>query len=248
MSKAIPVLKQIEATLIELASAAATGTNFEKGATIALRASSAHTGSQQTPNSTVNRIERTGKTITTQSRGHHSRFGRGAATAEVPQWPLSLTVWKHRLKGLEADHFFSHYCLGWTAEGGSLHIHWKQTFLEAMNLLSSLLDRTEEVGVPLKPLRVCASSCLRGARFLMAAIRFLWTDEGNFAAYHWERRESPLTALPKTRGSPLVTPADLQECCEALHRVLSVRYARFRKLKLIRLAACCGAPIFSCML
>ncbi|CDJ35963.1 subtilisin-like protease, putative [Eimeria mitis] len=221
ISKALPVMKQIEATLSELASATATGINFEKGATIVSRVSSSHWGSQQTAASTTTRIEKGGKASCSSNRMHQSRYGRGAATAEVPQWPLSLTVWKHRLKGLEADHFFSLHCLGWTAEGGSLHIHWKRTFLEAVNLLSSLLDRTEGLGVPLKPLRVCASSCLRGARFLMAAMRFLWADEKNFSAYHWERRERPLAVSPNPSGPPLVTPADLHECSEALHRVLA---------------------------
>ncbi|CDJ47484.1 subtilisin-like protease, putative [Eimeria brunetti] len=221
VSKATPVMKQIDATLSELASATATSTNFEKSGTTISRGSSAPSGPQQTPISTTTRIEKGVKASTFSHRFQQSRLGRGAATAEVPQWPLSLTVWRHRLKGLEADHFFSLHCLGWTAEGGSLHIHWKRTFLEAVNLLSSLLDRTEELGVPLKPLRVCAFNCLRGARFLMAAMRFLWTDERNFTAYHWERRESPLTVSPNPRDSPLVTPADLQECCEALHRVLA---------------------------
>lgn len=227
ISKAIPVMKQIEATLSEFACATATGISFEKNNANISRTSSAHSGSQQAPNSSVTRSEKGGKTSTCSNRVHQSRCGRGAATAEVPQWPLGLTVWKHRLKGLEADYFFSLHCLGWTAEGGSLHIHWKRTFLEAMNLLSSLLDRTEELGFPLKPLRVCASSCLRGARFLMAAMRFLWTDGRNYIPFHWERRQNPPVS-PHPDGSPLVTPADLQECCEALHRVLAV--SRFRQL------------------
>lgn len=217
-------MRQIEGTLADLAAAAA-AFGVDRHAQIPTWPSSANTGGQQPVSAAMGCNGKATQASGFSIRGYQSRVGRGAATVETPRWPLTLTVWRHRLKGLEAEHFFSLHCLGWTSEGGALQVHWKRTFLDAMDLLSSLLDRTGEIGAPLKPLRVCATACLRGVRFLAATMRFLWAYKGNFSASHWVRRSSPPTLLQAPGMAPLVTPRDLQECIERLHRVIAVSTA-----------------------
>lgn len=251
LSEAMSIVRKTTQTLAELAAAVATSCCSEKGAQNSTKLLHSSGWVHHPTTTTTGRKEKASRASPSSMRGHQSRFGRAAATAENPQWPVVFTIWKHRLQGLEAEHLFSLESLGWTSEGGLLHCNWKQTFLDAVDLLSSLLDRSDEVSVLLKPLRVCASSCLRGVRFLSATIRFLWSCVGNFSAYRWESTNSPSDRPHGFDDAPVVTPSDLQECVERLHRVLAVRrpapfapsdegFECFREVKQRAAAGCQG--------
>lgn len=232
LPQALPFVQKIEKVLIELVSAAAPSCGIDTGSQIPNRPPPSYTGVQQVSSPAAGRRGKASKAIASSMRAHQSRVGRGAAVADVQQWPLNLTVWRHRIKGLEAEHFFSLQCLGWTTEGGTLPLCWKRLFLDAMDLISNLLDQSGEVGVLLKPLRVSATTCLHGVRFLSATMRSLWAHMGNFSAYRWERRSSSSSVPHEFSAVSLVTPGDLQECIDRLHRVLAVspRYPQITTL------------------
>ncbi|KAL8439924.1 hypothetical protein Efla_004849 [Eimeria flavescens] len=220
-SAATPLVEKMGNLLCELATTSATTYGSDRTTHIPMRSYALSSKPQNLKGYAIYRKDISGKASAFCTQGHPSRTARGPVTAEVIQLPLILAVWRHRLKSLKAEHLFSLHCLGWVTEGGTLQKQWKKAFLEAMELLSSLLDRSDEVRVLLKPLRACAIACMRGVRFLTAAMRFLWACPGNFSAYCWGNRNGPPTVRHESSDAHLVGPHDLEECMEKLHRLLA---------------------------
>ncbi|KAL8275786.1 hypothetical protein Esti_000349 [Eimeria stiedai] len=221
VAQAMPLLRKVEQSLSELAVAASATCGFDRSTHKLTGLHAASYRRQTSTASITSRREKASKAANLSVGVHESRAGRGAASLDSIQWPLMLAVWRHHLKKLQVEHLFSLHCLGWTTEGGALQNDWKKIFLDAMVSISSLLDRSDDVRVILKPLRACAVTCLRGVRFLTAAMQFLWAYPKNFLEYRWESPKSPYSVQDECRKAPLVTPSDLKECIERLQRVLA---------------------------
>ncbi|OEH77755.1 putative subtilisin-like protease [Cyclospora cayetanensis] len=220
LSKALFIVRQIETALRELATASSTSTGLDtKNLCLDLEA-----GSQpESPHSSqpdTTKAKCASSATPPVIRSHELPCGRRSSPKGAPQYLLPIRVCKHRLTELQVEHIFSLHCLGWTTEGGALPFNWLPVFLEAVDLLNRVLDPTEDPALPLKPLRACAAGCLRGTRFLGAAMRFMWSYRENFHAKSWKRRNIALAPAPMPQIPPLVTPTDLQKCIEALHQLL----------------------------
>ncbi|KAL8453150.1 hypothetical protein Emed_001020 [Eimeria media] len=222
VTQAMPLVRKVEQSLSELIAANSTTIGFDRS-THKLTGFHAASSRRQASMAAISasRREKASKAAGLPGGAHQSRAGRGATSVDSYQWPLILAACRHQLKKLQLEHLFSLYCLGWTTEGGALQNDWKEVFLGAMDAISSLLDRSDNIRVILKPLQACALTCLRGVRFLTAAMQFLWVYPANFLEYRWESRKGPPAVRDGCRKAPLVTPSDLKECVERLHRVLA---------------------------